>query len=128
MSRKASNPSHSDKRVRRRRFRRGQTGEAIAALYLMAKGYRIVARRYKSPLGEVDIIAVRRQRLAFIEVKYRQSLEAAEAAITGTLRQRVRNAANLWLSKHARYQRHDVGFDLIFLVPWQWPQHLKNGL
>ena len=69
-----------------------------------------------------------RCRLAFVEVKRRATREAAEAAITDNQRARIRRAAALWLARHERYQSHDLGFDLVFLVGLRWPQHVENGL
>ena len=100
----------------------------VAALMLRAKGYRIIARRSKSRLGEIDIIAVRGGRIAFVEVKARQSFEDCEIAITPALRSRVRRAAELWLARNARYQQHEQGYDVVFVVPWRWPRHIANGL
>jgi len=113
---------------RQRRYRKGWAAESFAVAYLTLKGYRLIDRRFKTHLGEVDLIMVRQKRVAFIEVKYRQTLALAEAAITGNLRQRVRRSADLWLAKHSRYQGYDVGFDLVLLCPWRWPHHNKNGL
>jgi len=124
----ASSKQQSGSKVRRQRTRRGRLAEHVASVYLMAKGYRILARRWKTHQGEVDLIAVRGARLVFVEVKYRQSLAAAEASITENLRHRVRRSAQLWLARKADYQGHDVGFDLIFLRPWRWPHHIENGL
>jgi putative endonuclease len=97
-------------------------------MVLRLRGYRILARRHKTPLGEIDLIAVRGRRVAFVEVKRRATREAAEAAITAGQRARVRSAAGLWLARNARYQSHDVGFDVVFLVARQWPRHIENVL
>lgn len=113
---------------RRARLRRGRVSEAITAGVLLAKGYRIIGRRVKTPAGEIDIIAVRAKRLAFIEVKRRLTREDAEAAITKKQASRIRRAANLWLARHPRYHEHEFGFDVVFLVPRQWPRHIANGL
>ncbi len=114
--------------VRRARYRRGRRSEWVAALLLMAKGYRILRRREKTPAGEIDLIAVRGRRLAFVEVKRQQTLEEAQASITPRQRQRVRRAALLWLGRHARYQQHELGFDIVFVLPRRWPKHIENGL
>src|SRR6202011_2158397 len=58
-------------------FRTGLSAESRAAAYLMAKGYRILAKRFRTPYGEIDIVARRRNLLAFIEVKARASLDEA---------------------------------------------------
>lgn len=94
----------------------------------MLRGYRILAIREKTPSGEIDLIAVRGRRLAFVEVKQRTNQEAAEAAITGKQRNRVRRAANLWLARHPPYQAHEIGFDLIFVIGRRWPWHITNSL
>lgn len=94
----------------------------------MLRAYRILAIREKTSAGEIDLIAVRGRRLAFVEVKQRATQEAAEAAITGTQRARVRRAANLWLARHPRYQTHEMGFDVMFVIGRRWPHHIQNGL
>lgn len=114
--------------ARQARYRRGRRSEWLAALTLQLRGYRILARRERTPLGEIDLIVVRGRRLAFVEVKRRASEEEAKAAITAELRARVRRAASLWLGRHARYQSHDLGFDIVFVTPWRWPRHIENGL
>ncbi|MCH9806798.1 MAG: YraN family protein [Alphaproteobacteria bacterium] len=113
---------------RRQRYRKGHSAERIAAIWLTLKGYRILAKRQRTPAGEIDLIAVRRQRIAFIEVKRRKTPDEAESSITKNQRQRIRRAANLWLSRKQRFQAYDIGFDLVFLVPWHWPRHIENGL
>lgn len=111
-----------------RRYRRGHLSEWAAAAFLVAKGYRILARRWKAPGGEIDLIAARGNRLAFVEVKYRLTLADAEASITGRQRSRIRHGAGLWLARHPAYQAHEIGFDLIFLLRRRWPMHIRNGL
>lgn len=113
---------------RRARQRRGLVAEQIAALLLIAKGYRILGRRVRTGAGEIDLIARRRQRLAFVEVKRRASLSDCEAAITDRQRRRVRRAADLWLARRASLQTLDLAFDLVFIVPKRLPQHIANGL
>lgn len=113
---------------RRARERRGRVSEWAAAAALMAKGYRILARRYRTRAGEIDILALRGKRLAFIEVKMRRSFADCETSITPRQRKRIRQAANQWLARHPRYMEHELAFDLIFLAPWRWPRHLKNAL
>jgi putative endonuclease len=62
-------------------FRTGLSAESRAAAFLMAKGYRILAKRFRTPHGEIDIVARRRNLLAFIEVKARASLDEAAYAV-----------------------------------------------
>lgn len=99
-----------------------------AAALLIAKGYRILARRLRTPLGEIDIVAVRGRRIAFVEVKARRTLADCEAAIAPSLGPRIRRAAALWLARNARYQNCEQGYDVVFVVPWRLPRHIPNGL
>jgi putative endonuclease len=115
-------------RERRQRYRRGHAAELRAAVLLRAKGYRILARRLESPLGEIDLVAVRGRRIAFVEVKARRTIAECEAAISQATRTRVRRAAGLWLGRNPRYQEHEQGFDVVFVIPWRWPWHIPNGL
>ena len=114
--------------ARRRRVRLGHVAEWAAAACLMLRGYRILARRWKTPGGEIDLIALRGRRLAFVEVKHRALLVEAEASITVRQRRRIRHGAGLWLARHAAYCNHEIGFDLVFVLPRQWPIYIKNGL
>ena len=113
---------------RRARLRRGRFAELIAAAALMAKGYRILGRNVKTRAGEIDIIAVRGQRLAFVEVKRRLTSADAEAAVSGQQAARIRNAADYWLAYRPRYHGHEHGYDLVLLIPRRWPRHIENGL
>ena len=117
-----------ERNERRRRYWRGHLSEWIAAAVLIAEGYRILARRQKTPAGELDLIAVRGQRIAFVEVKRRATLEGAQASVTERQRRRIRRAADLWLARHPGYQSHEIGFDLVFVVGRRWPSHIENGL
>ncbi len=113
---------------RRRRQRSGHTAETIVAAVYMATGHRILGRRFKTPVGEIDLIAIRKKRVAFIEVKKRQRTEDAEDAITLTMRRRVRRAADLWLARNPQYQEHEIGFDLVFVLPWRFPIIMRDAL
>lgn len=113
---------------RQKRYRSGKSAEFIAAAYLMARGHRILARRFATSVGEIDLITIKAGRIAFIEVKRRATLSDCEASITGKLRQRVRAAANLWMARSPRYQNHEQGFDLVFVLPWRWPIYLRDAL
>jgi putative endonuclease len=124
--RRAATASGPDER--RLRLRRGRVSEALAAVLLVAKGYLILGRRVKTRAGEIDVIALRGKRLAFVEVKRRASNEEAEAAITARQAARIRRAADHWLAHRPRYHNHEQGFDVILLVPGRWPRHIPNGL
>ncbi|MEQ1672390.1 MAG: YraN family protein [Hyphomicrobium sp.] len=115
-------------RERQNRYRSGHTAEYVAAAYLMARGHRVLMRRFKTGAGEIDLVTLKGGRIGFVEVKRRATLAECEASITPKLRQRVRAAANLWMAKHPRYQASDCGFDLVFILPWRLPVHLKDAL
>jgi putative endonuclease len=113
---------------RRASWRWGHRSELLGCALLVCKGYRILARRYRTPAGEIDIIARRGNRIAFVEVKNRATLEDAQAAITRQQSVRIHRAADLWLARYPEHQSRDLGFDLIFIVPWKRPVHLRNAL
>lgn len=113
---------------RRRRDRRGRAAEWAAILMLAAKGYRPVGRRVLTAAGEIDLIVTRGGRLAFVEVKQRATLAAAEASVSDRQRRRIRRAADLWLARRPAYQQRELGFDVVFVLPWRWPRHLVNAL
>ena len=105
----------------------GQRAEALAALYLRLKLYRVRYRRYKTPVGEIDIVAQQGKVLVFVEVKARRHpdhyVEASEAVNT----KRITRAAEFWLMRHPREADRDCRFDVIFLAPGRWPVHLINA-
>jgi putative endonuclease len=105
-------------------FRTGLSAEARAAAYLMAKGYRILAKRFRTPYGEIDIVARRRNLLAFIEVKARASLDEAAYAVTPRQQQRIIEAAQAWLMAHREHTDFDLRFDLRLIAPQCLPRHL----
>jgi putative endonuclease len=116
------------KAERLERYRRGRFSELVAALLLVAKGYRILVRRCRTPYGEIDLIAVRGRRLAFVEVKRRATRVEAEAALTHSQARRIVRAAEYWVSRHPRYRDHDRGLDAILVVPRRLPAHLPDAL
>lgn len=113
---------------RRRRLEHGRWAEMLAAVLLTAKGYRIIARRHVTPYGEVDIIAARRDRIAFVEVKRRSTRDDAEASLTPHQGDRIARAADYWLSKNPRYLQREVGLDAVLVTARRWPRHIPNAL
>ena len=108
-------------------YRRGHRGEAIAALWLQFKLYTIRERRFKTPVGEIDLIAQKGRTIIFIEVK--QRAKNADVALTyaSINRDRIVRAAHLWLARNPELQGHDFRFDVILLAPGRWPRHLINA-
>jgi putative endonuclease len=105
-------------------FRTGLSAEARATVFLIAKGYRILARRFRTPYGEIDIVARRLNLLAFIEVKARASLDDAAYAVTSRQQRRIIDAAQAWLMAHPEHAEFDLRFDAILIAPRRLPRHL----
>jgi putative endonuclease len=99
-----------DRARRRSHERRGRLSEFLAAGVLLLKGYRIPARRHRSPYGEIDLMAVRGRSLAFVKVKLRPTLVAAEMAKTRKQANRLYRAAGHWVWRHSAYHGHEIGF------------------
>ena len=112
---------------RRAAFARGLSAETRAALLLIAKGYRIAARRWKSPVGEIDIVARRRNLLVFVEVKARAGFDEAAFSVTPYQRRRIISAARAWLARHPDDASCAMRFDAVLVVPWRLPRHMVNA-
>ncbi len=105
-------------------FRTGVSAESRAAALLMAKGYRILAKRFKTPYGEIDLVAKKRNLLAFVEVKARARLDDAAYAVTPRQQARIIDAAQAWLMAHPEHAEFDLRFDAILIAPRRLPRHL----
>ncbi len=105
-------------------FRVGISAESRAAVLLIAKGFRILARRWRSPLGEIDIVARRRQLLVFAEVKARASLDEAAESVNERQRRRIAAAAEAWLAANPDETIRDIRFDAILVAPGTIPRHI----
>jgi putative endonuclease len=105
-------------------FRLGLSAESRAAAFLIAKGYRIVARRWRSPVGEVDIVARRRNVLVFVEVKARERLDEAAEAVIARQQRRIIAAAEAWLAAHPDDINCDMRFDVMLVAPKSIPRHI----
>src|SRR5262245_57680519 len=105
-------------------FRVGLSAESRAAAYLIAKGYRIVARRFRTPVGEIDIVARRRDVLVFAEVKARAKLDDAAEAVTDRGKRRIVAAAEAWLAANPDDVNRNIRFDAILVAPGRIPRHI----
>ena len=103
----------------------GRRAEAIAAWYLRLKRYRILARRYRTPVGEIDLIARRGRTIAFVEVKLRPSEAEAIEAVRPSAARRIVRAADYWLAAHPAATGLDLRFDLMVAVPGRFPRHVR---
>jgi putative endonuclease len=123
---RATAPRENAERQERRRvaFRTGISAESRAAAFLIAKGFRILARRWRSPAGEIDIVARRRRLLVFVEVKAREQLDDAAWSVTAHQRARIAAAAQAWLARYADDRIRDIRFDAMLVAPGRIPRHI----
>lgn len=105
----------------------GRRGELLAAWYLRLCGYRIVASRYKTPIGEIDLIARRFGVTVFVEVKARQQRQSLAEALEAVNSRRITAAAQYFVSRHSNLAATDMRFDVIFVAPLSWPRHVRNA-
>jgi putative endonuclease len=102
-------------------FRLGLSAESRAAAFLIAKGFRI-ARRWRSPVGEIDIVVRRRRLLIFVEVKTRETLDGAAESV----KRRI-CAAAAWLAAHPDDSVQDMRFDAMLVAPGCMPRHITGA-
>jgi len=93
---------------------------------LSVTGWRVLAWRWKCPLGEIDLVAKRGKIISFIEVKARQKEQAAINLITAHLWRQISEAADLFMARHGQYANFSWLFDAIIIVPRKWPRRFKN--
>jgi putative endonuclease len=105
-------------------FRTGISAESRAAAFLIAKGFRILARRYRTPVGEIDIVARRRKLLVFVEVKAREHFDDAAWSVTDRQRARIIAAAEAWLARYPDKRVQDIRLDAILVAPGKLPRHI----
>jgi putative endonuclease len=106
-------------------FHLGVSAERRAALLLAAKGYRTLARRWKTPVGEVDLVVQRGALIAFVEVKARAGFDAAAEAVLPRQKKRIIAAAEAWLAAHPEHAGYDIRFDAILVAPGKLPRHIE---
>jgi putative endonuclease len=110
---------------RRRAEQGGRRAEFLAAWWLRLKGYAILARRVRTPVGEVDLVARRGSALVFIEVKARASADAAALSLDDYRLRRVAAAAEALAPRFGR-ENDDIRIDAVFVIPRRLPRHLVN--
>ena len=109
---------------RRRAETLGLAAETRAAWALRLTGHRILARRFRCSAGEIDLVARRFRTLVFVEVKARDTLEAAIAAVTPRTRARILAAADAFVARHPAHADCDRRFDIVAVLPRRWPKRL----
>ena len=108
-------------------FRLGLSAESRAAAFLIAKGFRILARRWRSPAGEIDIVARRKALLIFVEVKARATLDGAAESVTDRQKRRIVGAAEAWLAARPDDSVRDMRFDAMLVAPGRMPRHIPGA-
>ncbi len=106
--------------------RRGRRGEGWAALFLRLHGWRVIARRVKTPRGEIDLVARRGRTVAFVEVKWRTTGEGLDTAIDAYRLRRVAAAVEAVAHRFAR-PGDTLRIDVLLLAPRRWPRHIVNA-
>jgi putative endonuclease len=112
---------------RRRAERRGRSAESSCAWLLRLTGHRIVAARLKTPVGELDLVARRAGLLVVVEVKARDSFEAAGAAVSPQQRRRIERATEWLQAREPSLARLSVRFDVMLVRPWRWPRRILGA-
>ncbi len=107
--------------------KRGRLAEVIALWYLRAKGYRLVARRFKCPQGEVDLIMRKGETTAFIEVKARRTVDDAVIAVTNYQSRRIASACATWMARDPLAAAGFCRFDIVAVPASLWPRHIENA-
>jgi putative endonuclease len=108
-------------------FNVGLSAESRAAALLIAKGFRVLARRYRTPVGEVDIVARRKALLIFVEVKARAQLDDAAESVLPRQQRRIAAAAAAWLAHNPEYENSDMRFDVVLVAPGRLPRHIPGA-
>ncbi len=115
------------RRTRQAAHIHGHRAETIAVWYMRLKGYRLIANRFKSAVGEIDLIMRKGKTLVFIEVKARSKVDDSMWAVTPQQSRRIASAASLFVCRHdvsgVEFQR----FDIVAVPSYLWPTHIKNA-
>ena len=124
----------SQKIWRQKNQRRGHLAEIFAAWILRLKGYRILKRRAKTPVGEIDLIAKKRDMLVFVEVKLRQNLDEGMYSISQSSQNRICRAASFVMAntstiigkKSLNPDSQAMRFDAMIISGWSF-RHIQNA-
>jgi putative endonuclease len=113
--------------ARRRAFRLGHWAEVLCVADLTLRGYRVLGRRLRYPVGEIDIVARRGHTLAVIEVKARRDMGAAAAAVSPRQRRRIARAADWLRAEQPALAPLQPRFDVMLVAPWRRPRHVRDA-
>lgn len=109
----------------------GRRAEWLAAIYLTLKGYRILARNYRTKSGEIDIIALKKKVVIAVEVKQRLNLPSAHESISANSERRISNALEQYISTRKTYHNYGLRCDAVFFIgpkpSFRQVVHIKNA-
>lgn len=108
-------------------YHRGLKAEADAEKMLAGRGYEILSRRFRSPAGEIDLVAARGTHLAFVEVKARRNIADAAWSVTPRQQRRIADAAGYWLQRFPQYQDCDMSFDAVLFAPAAGAEYIPDA-
>jgi putative endonuclease len=108
-------------------YRTGVDAEGHAAAMLESRGFNILGRRFRSPAGEIDLIAANGSHLSFVEVKARRTRDDAAWAVTPRQQRRIAQAAGFWLQSFPEYNGHDMSFDAVLVAPRAQPEYIPDA-
>ncbi len=109
------------------RLRKGRLAETLAAAVLLFKGWRVLAMRYAAAGGEIDVVALRGEVIAFVEVKARRDRDAALLAVDGTKQERFSRAVRHWLTRNPWAGSKVLRADAVLVMPWRLPVHVPDA-
>ena len=108
-------------------YQKGQDAERDAAAMLAGRGYEILSRRFRSPAGEIDLVAAKGPHLAFVEVKARRNRDEAAWSVTPRQQRRIADAAGYWLQSFPEYLDRDMSFDAVLIAPRQSAEYISDA-
>jgi putative endonuclease len=108
-------------------YQKGHDAERDAAAMLTGLGYEILSRRFRSPAGEIDLVASNGPHLAFVEVKARRNRDDAAWSVTPRQQRRIADAAGYWLQSFPEYQDRDMSFDAVLIAPRQRAEYICDA-
>ena len=106
---------------------KGHRAEALAAWWLRLQGFRVVATRYRTPVGEIDLVVARGRLVAFVEVKQRPTMARALEAVQPHQQRRIARAASHFLARRQAAPDAVYRFDVVVLAPWRLPRHVPDA-
>ncbi len=108
-------------------YKKGRRAEWFCAIVLFFKGYRLLKNRFKTPVGEIDLVVKKGKNLVFVEVKARNSYREGVEAVTLKSQKRIRRAGEYFLMKNPKYMNFLIRFDVMVVNKNTLPYHIKNA-